>query len=64
MPDFTGMTRADCPKACTEKQCCISTVGLCKHPLKASDQGCGPITIRNREEARKFLGLHKEALPL
>jgi hypothetical protein len=58
--DLTGMTLADCPKACTAERCVMSTVSVCKHPVKCADDGCGPITLRNRHEARRFLGLNKE----
>jgi hypothetical protein len=62
--DFTGMTMptapsyiAKCPDACTPERCVISTVALCKHPATSADQGCGPITMENRREALKALGI-------
>ncbi|WP_407160162.1 hypothetical protein [Bradyrhizobium sp. STM 3557] len=55
--DFTGMTLETCPNGCTEERCVISTVGVCKHPVFASDQGCGPITLANRHAARSILGI-------
>lgn len=60
MIDFTGMTRETCPNACTEQRCVISTVGVCKHPCFASDDGCGPITLQNRHAARHLLGIVPE----
>ncbi|WP_316196858.1 hypothetical protein [Bradyrhizobium sp. SZCCHNS3053] len=61
---FTGITRpeapdfvARCPAACTAERCVISTVGVCKHPYLSPDEGCGPITMANRNEARKLLGI-------
>jgi hypothetical protein len=63
-PDFTGMTMptptelvARCPNACSADRCVISTVAVCKHPAKSGDQGCGPITLANRHEALKALGI-------
>jgi hypothetical protein len=56
MSDFLGLTATQCPTACTAARCVISTVAQCKHPLKSSDDGCGPITLCNRVAARKFLG--------
>lgn len=52
---FSGLTANDCPSACTEKKCVISTVNVCKHPCKSSDSGCGPVTMANREKARKLI---------
>lgn len=53
--EFAGMTSQFCPTACTEKRCVISTVGICKHPYKAGDADCGPITVANRIKAKKYL---------
>lgn len=52
---FAGVTQSDCCLACTTDRCVISTVNLCKHPLKTGDAGCGPITMRNREAVRKII---------
>jgi hypothetical protein len=54
---FAGMTVEDCPTACTPDRCVISTVNVCKHPAKSGTEGCGPITMANRREAAKYLGL-------
>lgn len=65
MIDLTGITApskandfvARCPAACRTDHCVISTVGVCKHPCTSADDGCGPITMANRHEARRFLGI-------
>jgi len=64
MIDLAGITKpekpdfvARCCNACTEKHCVISTVAVCKHPCMSSDDGCGPVTLANRHEARRFLGI-------
>lgn len=53
--EFEGVTPTLCCKACTEERCVISTVGVCKHPMKTTDSGCGPITLRNRDAVKKIL---------
>lgn len=53
--DLAGMTSRACPAACTAERCIISTVDICKHPKTTSDSGCGPVTLRNRERALKYL---------
>lgn len=53
--EFAGISAKDCPSACTEKRCCISTVGTCAHPYKAAVNGFGPVTMANRERARKAI---------
>jgi hypothetical protein len=58
--DFTGMTIDKCPAACTAERCVISTVGICKHPAKSGDEGCGPVTMANRRAACNFLGIKKQ----
>jgi hypothetical protein len=53
--DLNGITVRACPVACTPERCVISTVNVCKHPGLTGDSGCGPITIANRELARKVI---------
>lgn len=53
--DLKGITVRACPAACTPEHCVISTVNICKHPFLQGDAGCGPITIANRELARKVI---------
>lgn len=53
--DLAGITARSCPRACTSERCIISTVNICKHPRSTSDSGCGPVTLRNRERALKYL---------
>lgn len=53
--DFAGITSTQCPLACVRGYCAISTTGICKHPNKAGDSGCGPTTMRNRERAAKII---------
>lgn len=52
---FAGITAKDCPAACTPERCCISTVAICAHPLKSAANGFGPVTMTNREKARKMI---------
>jgi hypothetical protein len=53
--EFAGITAKDCPHACTVDKCCISTVGICAHPYKSAVNGFGPITMANRDRARKLI---------
>lgn len=53
--DLAGLTATQCPIACVGGYCVISTTGVCKHPSKAGDSGCGPVTMRNRERAAKII---------
>lgn len=53
--EFAGMTPRACPAACTAERCVVSTVNICKHPSLTADSGCGPVTLRNRERARRYL---------
>lgn len=53
--DLAGISAANCPRACTADHCVISTVAVCKHPIKTADSGCGPVTMANRERARKVI---------
>lgn len=53
--EYAGMTTTTCPIACTAKRCVISTVDICKHPLLAPANGCGPVTLKNRDRALKML---------
>lgn len=53
--DQSGISATACPAACTAKRCVISTIDVCKHPFKTGDNGCGPVTMRNRERARKLI---------
>ena len=53
--ELAGITGKACPSACTAERCVISTVAVCKHPFKSSMNGCGPITLANRERARKLI---------
>ena len=53
--DLAGISASKCPVACTEKRCVISTVGVCRHPFLSSDNGCGPVTMANRDRARKLI---------
>lgn len=53
--ELSGISVTACPSACTAARCVISTVGVCKHPFKTSESGCGPITMRNRERALKLI---------
>lgn len=52
---FAGITAKFCPSACTAEKCVISTVGVCHHPFKTAPNGAGPITMANREKARKLI---------
>lgn len=52
---FAGLTARKCCDACTAERCVISTVAACKHPFTSGDSGCGPVTMKNREEARKYI---------
>lgn len=52
---YAGISASTCPAACTAEHCVISTVGVCKHPYKSAPNGCGPITLKNREEALKLI---------
>lgn len=57
---FDGMTEHKCPTACMQDgTCIISTVNVCKHPVLAADSGCGPVTMENRVEAKKWLARKK-----
>jgi hypothetical protein len=56
--ELKGITPRKCPEACTQERCVISTVGVCKHPSFTSDSGCGPITMANRELARKVVKIN------
>lgn len=56
--ELKGITPRKCPDACTQERCVISTVGVCKHPSFTSDSGCGPITMANRELARKVVKIN------
>jgi hypothetical protein len=58
-PDLTGVTANECPRACSAARCVISTVGVCKHPCKSSTNGCGPISLANREKALVQIKLQK-----
>jgi hypothetical protein len=51
--ELAGLTAKDCPAACTVDRCVISTVGVCHHPFKTAPNGAGPLTLANREKARK-----------
>lgn len=53
--EFAGVSATACCTACTPERCVISTVGVCKHPYKTGDSGCGPITIENRHKVRKLI---------
>jgi hypothetical protein len=53
--EFAGISAATCCTACTPERCVISTVGVCKHPGRTGDAGCGPVTIGNREAVKKIL---------
>ena len=53
--EFAGITTRKCCNACTAERCVISTVATCKHPYLTSDSGCGPITMANREAAKKHV---------
>lgn len=53
--EFAGITAKDCPAACTAERCAISTVGVCAHPYKSAVNGFGPVTMANREKARKLI---------
>lgn len=53
--EFAGITAKDCPAACRADRCCISTVGVCAHPYKSAVNGFGPVTMENRERARKLI---------
>lgn len=53
--EFAGITAKDCPHACTAARCCISTVNVCAHPYKSAVNGFGPVTMANRERARKLI---------
>ncbi|WP_316176256.1 hypothetical protein [Bradyrhizobium sp. SZCCHNRI1073] len=53
--DLAGISASACPAGCTADRCVISTVAICKHPFKTADNGCGPITMANRERARKLI---------
>lgn len=57
--DLKGITQRDCPAACTPEHCVISTVNICKHPYLQGDAGCGPITIENRELAKKVIKINQ-----
>lgn len=52
---FAGITAKDCPSGCTAGRCVISTVGVCAHPYKSAVNGFGPVTMANREKARKLI---------
>lgn len=53
--EFAGVTSTLCCAGCTEKRCVISTTNVCKHPYKTADNGCGPVTLRNRDKVRKMI---------
>lgn len=53
--EFAGISASACPRACTAGHCVISTVGICKHPFKTADNGCGPVTMANRARAKKLI---------
>jgi len=57
--ELAGIGPKTCPTACTPERCVISTVGVCKHPYMVGDAGCGQITLRNREAAKKVLKRQK-----
>jgi hypothetical protein len=57
--EFTGITPTKCPTACTVERCVISTVNVCKHPLLSPANGCGPVTLANRDKAAKLLKRQK-----
>lgn len=52
---FSGVSASSCCADCTADCCVISTVGVCKHPYKSSDSGCGPVTMENRAAVRKLI---------
>ena len=58
--ELAGITRTKCLDACTVDRCVISTVGVCKHPFMAGNDGCGPITISNRARALAYMGVFPE----
>jgi hypothetical protein len=60
-PDLTGITPDRCPTACTTGHCVISTVNVCKHPCKTTDEGCGPVTMANRRAALEAVKEHVRA---
>lgn len=53
--EFAGITAKDCPSGCTAGRCVISTVGVCAHPYKSATNGFGPVTLGNRDKARKLI---------
>lgn len=57
--EFAGITASACCAACTPDRCVISTVGVCKHPYKTAVDGCGPITIANRDKALRIIKRQK-----
>lgn len=57
--EFAGITKDKCPAACTADHCVISTVGVCKHPLRAPASGCGPVTLANQAKALKIIKRQK-----
>lgn len=57
--EFSGIGPKTCPVACTPEHCVISTVAQCKHPYMMGDSGCGQVTMRNREAAKKILKRQK-----
>ncbi len=56
---FAGVSATKCCDGCTEEKCLISTVAVCKHPFKTGDSGCGPVTLKNREEVRRIVKRQK-----
>lgn len=57
--EFAGMTFTRCALGCTPERCVISTVSICKHPYLAPPNGCGPVTLANRDRATKYLKRQK-----
>ena len=57
MIDFGGMTKNKCPNACKVDRCIISTIALCRHPLKGGGEADGPITSANKAAALAYLGI-------
>lgn len=57
--EFAGMSIRSCPDGCTSSRCIISTVEVCKHPKLTPSNGCGPVTLRNRERAARYLRLQE-----